>query len=232
MKPPTHAAVWTATALALLAAAPLRGESPTEPVGRAAGGRSVTPVNQVVSPAGRQVELPGLRPQVLALSPDGRLLVTSGKTNEVVVIDPATAAVRQRVKPPADDATKPPADAETARNLKPDTKAIESYTGLVFAPDGSRLYMSNVHGSVKVFSATADGLAASHTIPLPPASAPQRKQEIPAGLAVSSDGTRLFVCGNLSDRLLEIDTATGETLRTLDVGVAPFDVELAAGKAI
>ena len=56
------------------------------------------------------------------------------------------------VKPVADDVAKPPADPESARNLKPDTKAIESFTGLVFSPDGGRLYMSNVHGSVKVFA--------------------------------------------------------------------------------
>jgi hypothetical protein len=51
--------------------------------GGAADGRTVTPFNQVLTPAGRQVELPGLRPQAIALSPDGRLLVTSGKTHGV-----------------------------------------------------------------------------------------------------------------------------------------------------
>ena len=45
------------------------------------------------------------------------------------------------------------------------------------------------------------------------------------------DGRRLFVCGNLSNRLLELDPATGAVERTFDVGVAPFDVVLAAGKA-
>ena len=225
--------LWSVVAAAALlaTAAPVRADDASAVVGRAAGGRTVTPVNQVLAPAGRQVELPGLRPQALALSPDGRVLVTSGKTNEVVVVDPATGEIRQRVKPPADDATKPPADADTARNLKPDTHAIESYTGLVFSPDGTRLYMSNVHGSVKVFSCADGGLTPSHTIRLPPANAPQRKQDIPAGLAVSADGSRLYVCGNLSNRLHEIDVASGEALRTFDVGVAPFDVALAAGRA-
>ena len=208
-----------------------RVDDPSERVGRAADGRTITPVNQVLTPAGRQVELPGLRPQVLALSPDGRALVTSGKTNEVVVVDPDTGVIRQRVKPPAGDAMQPPADADTARNLKPDTQAIASYTGLLFAPDGKRLYMSNVHGSVKVFAAADGRLTPSHSIPLPPANAPQRKIEIPAGLAVSADGTRLYVCGNLSNRLIEIDAGTGNALRSFDVGVAPFDVVLAAGKA-
>ena len=39
----------------------------SEPVGRGAEGRAVTPVNQVLTPMGRQIELAGLRPQAVAL---------------------------------------------------------------------------------------------------------------------------------------------------------------------
>ncbi len=213
--------------LALVAAVTAAGDD--APVGREAGGRIVTPVGQVLTPLGRQVELPGLRPQSLALSLDGRILVTSGKTSEVVVIDPANGEIRQRVRPPAEEVTAPPPDAD--RNQKPDRRAIESYAGLVFSPDGTRLLLSNVHGSVKVFAVADGAVAASHTIPLPPAKAPGRAAEIPAGLAVSADGGRLYVCGNLSNRLLEIDLATGKLLRSFDVGVAPQEVVLAGGKA-
>ena len=137
----------------------------------------VTPVGQLVTPLGRQVDLPGMRPQSVALSPDGRILVTSGKTSEVVVVDPTSGEIRQRVKPPAEDLTAPPA-ADSDRNLKPDTRAIESYAGLGFSPDGARLFMSNVHGSVKVFGVADGVVTASYTIPLPPAKAPQRAAEI------------------------------------------------------
>ncbi len=75
----------------------------TESVGRRGANRTVLPVNQVVTPLGVQVELPGLRPQALALSPDGAILITAGKTAELVVVDPATgchpparAAARRR----------------------------------------------------------------------------------------------------------------------------------------
>jgi len=218
-------------ALSVVAAVAVPAADPSaERVGRDAAGRLVTPVNQLVKAAGRTVELPGLRPQAVALSPDGTLIATAGKTNEVVIIDPATAAIRQRVKPPAEDA-EPARQGETARNLKPDTQAIESFTGLAFSPDGTRLAMSNVHGSVKVFAVVSGSVAASHTIHLPPAKAPQRSKEIPAGLAFSADGTRLYVCGNLSNRLHEIDVATGATLRLFDVGVAPYDVVLAGDAA-
>jgi hypothetical protein len=37
----------------------------------------VTPANQIVRPVGKFIELPNMRPQALALSPDGKLLVTA-----------------------------------------------------------------------------------------------------------------------------------------------------------
>ena len=49
----------------------------SEKVGRTGAGRVVLPVNQVITPAGTQIELHGLRPQVLAMSPDRKILVTS-----------------------------------------------------------------------------------------------------------------------------------------------------------
>src|SRR5439155_10253823 len=64
--------------------------SSQEPVGPAGAKRVITPVNQTLTPAGIQVELPGMRPQAIALSPDGNLLMTSGKTHELVVVHPAT----------------------------------------------------------------------------------------------------------------------------------------------
>ena len=84
---------------------------PTERVGQTARNRYVTPANQILTPAGVQVELPGLRPQALALSPDGRLLVVSGKTAELVALDPATGRVGQRVALPSEKDLDPAPDA-------------------------------------------------------------------------------------------------------------------------
>jgi len=87
-------------------AASLGAASPgatSEPVGRRDPNRLVTPVNQTVTPLGIQVELPGLRPQTIALPPDGRLLAVSGKTSEVVVLGPASGVIRQRVTLPSDE---------------------------------------------------------------------------------------------------------------------------------
>jgi len=167
----------------------------TTPVGMAAGQQCVvTPVNQVVTPVGRLVELPGLRPQVVALSPDGRLLVTAGKTHELIVVDPDAATLRQRVSLPSEKVDVPQPEAVSTHILEPDKEGQVSFTGLVFSADGSRLYLANVNGSVKVFAVDAQGTVSGlASLPLPAAHAPRRKNEIPAGLAISRDGSRLYV---------------------------------------
>lgn len=213
-------------------AAPAVAGATTERVGRDGTNRTVLPVNQVVTPLGRQIDLPGLRPQALALSPDGKLLVVSGKTSELIVLDPVTGAIRQHVALPNDKQNDPVPDTVSPNILKPDKDGQLSFTGLIFSPDGRRIFLSNVNGSIKVFTVAADGtVAPSHSLPLPHANAPRRKDEIPAGLALSADGTRLYVCGNLSNTLLELESATGKVLNVFDVGVAPYDVVLVGGKA-
>ncbi len=221
--------LWTLLA-ACLANKP---EAPdTERVGPAGEARTVLPVNQVVTPAGIRIPLPGLRPQALALSPDGRLLAVSGKTSELVILDAASGEILQHVGLPAEELREPQPDAASSQVLEPDTKGQLSYTGLAFSPDGKLIFLSNVNGSLKVFAVGEDGtVRPSHSIPLPPADAPRRAEEIPAGLAFSRDGARIYVCGNLSNRLFEVEAATGRILRAFDVGVAPFDVVLVGDKA-
>lgn len=153
-----------------------------------------------------------MRPQASALSPDARLLAVSGKTSELLLLDPATGAILQRVGLPSEQKNEPQPAVASPNILQPDTKGQVSYTGLVFSPDGRRLFLSNVNGSIKVFAIDVNGAVnPSHSIPLPPAAAPRRKEEVPAGLAVSPDGARLYVLGNLSNRLFEIETATGRS---------------------
>jgi YVTN family beta-propeller protein len=221
--------------LAIFAVRCLAGDKVADPtlsehVAHGSDGRVVTPVNQVVISAGQTVDLPGLRPQVLALSPDGRILVTSGKTNVIIVVDPQTGQILQSVPLPAEEQTAPA--AVSTHILKPDKDGEVSYTGLAFSPDGSRLYMANVNGSIKVFSVSPDHVVAGlFSIALPPADAPWREADIPAGLAVSRDGERLYVVLNLSNRLAELDAATGSVLRLWKTGFAPYDVVLAGDKA-
>ena len=188
----------------------------TETVGPATNGL-VTPVNQLVTPAGTQVELPGIRPNALALSPDGRLLVTAGLTHELVVVEPATGKFLQRVPLPSDKAREQA--AVSPEILSPDDKAQLSFTGLAFSPDGSRIYLSNVNGDIKVFGVGRDQkVSPLFSIALPPANAPRRTNEIPAGIAVSRDGKKIYVAGNLSNRLAGAGRRDGKSFADMGRG--------------
>jgi DNA-binding beta-propeller fold protein YncE len=172
-----------------------------------------------------------MRPQALALSPDGQLLVTAGFTHELVVLRSGTGQILQRVPLPPDNAKSSPAGAVSAEFLEPDLKAQVSFTGLAFSPDGTRLYLANVNGDIKVFAIQPDlKVRPLRSLPLPPANTPRRSAEIPAGIAVSADGKRLYVALNMSNRLAELDAATGRVLRLWDVGVEPYDVVLVGDK--
>src|SRR4051812_4709561 len=199
----------------------------SRPVGPVSEDKFVLPVSQILTPAGQQIPLSGMRPQALALSPNGRLLVTSGKTNSLAVIDASSGKILQLIPLPAGEQ----GTSGSSHTLVHDTKAQLSFTGLIFSQDGKRIYMSDVNGSVKVFEVADDGVRAVASIALPKAGLPRRTNDIPSGLALSPDGKRLYVVLNLSNRLLEMDAATGKTLRFFDVGVAPFDVRLAGKKA-
>ncbi|MEQ1827388.1 MAG: bifunctional YncE family protein/alkaline phosphatase family protein [Pirellula sp.] len=195
------------------------------------GTETVNSLSQIVTPAGYKIDMPGMRPQVIGLTPNNKFIVTSGKTNKLVVINAEDRAVTQSVEFPSQDQTSEPTVA-SPNILQPDSKALVSFTGLVFSADGKRLYMSNVMGSIKVFNIDEAGVfSASHTIPLPNAAAPRRQQEIPSGLAIDESKGRLYICGNLSNSLLELNLANGMVERTIPVGVAPYDVVLKGRKA-
>jgi YVTN family beta-propeller protein len=181
-----------------------------------------TPVNQRITPAGWQVELQNMRPLALALSPDKRILITAGQTHELVVLDARIGDVLQHVPFP----TEPPgADPDLYR------RAQISFTGLVFSPDGSRLYMSNVRGNILVFAQERNhAFKWIESIALPDSPDTKRKADIPCGLAISANGKRLYVALNLSNRLAEMDAQTGRVLRIWDVGVEPYDVVLCQSK--
>lgn len=216
------------TSDAVAADAPADFNTTTETVGPQASGLA-TPVNQRVTPAGALIELPGVRPNALALSPDRELLVTSGLVRELLVLSPATGATLQRVAFPTGQAAE---QASVSPLILSANKAPKlSFTGLTFSPDGSRIYLADVNGAIRVFGVAKDKtVSALHSLGLPSSDAPNRQAEIPAGLAVSSDGRRLYVALNLSNRLAELDASSGQVLRSWDVGIAPFAVVLAGKK--
>ncbi|HEY3913063.1 MAG TPA: bifunctional YncE family protein/alkaline phosphatase family protein, partial [Verrucomicrobiae bacterium] len=189
-----------------------------------------TPVNQLLTPAGTLVELPGVRPNALALSPDGRLLVTSGLKGELVVLDPTDGKILQHVPMPLSK-QKPGIGSVSSLITEPNLKDKLAYTGLAFSRDGTRIYLSNVNGDAKVFGVDKENkVSPLFSIPLPHANKPGREADIPTGIAVSRDGAKIYVALNVANRLAEIDATSGNVLRTWDVGVAPYGVALVGTK--
>ena len=204
-------------------------DATTETVGHSAAGME-TPVNQLVTPDGIQVPLPGVRPNALALSPDGKLLVTSGLMNELLTIDPVTGKILQHVSFPS-EVSATFSEAVVSVILNASEKPKLSFTGLVFSPDGSRIYLSNVNGDLKVFGVGQDGkVSPLSSIPLPPANMPDRKAEIPTGIAVSADNKKIYVAFNVANKVAELDATNGKLLRSWGTGVAPYGVALCGNK--
>jgi YVTN family beta-propeller protein len=170
-------------------------------VGPLADGRVIVPTNQVLSPAGWQVEFAG-RPTDLALSPDGRYLAVLNRYN-VVLIDVEQRAVVQEV----------PYKTRHGGG---------SYKGIRYAPDGRRLYASCIRGTIEVFDVGKDGqLTATEPIKL---KGRRTDNALPAGMAITPDGKRLYVALNLNNTLGEIDLEKRELVREIPVGNAPYDV--------
>jgi DNA-binding beta-propeller fold protein YncE len=204
-------------------------DSTSTPVGYGPDGL-VTPVNQLVTPTGKLIQLPGVRPNALALSPDASLLAVSGLNRKLLVIDAATGEILQRVPFPVDQQNLN-ARAESGLILDANLKDKLSFTGLAFSPDGSRIYLSNVNGDIKVFSVDKGIVSPFSCIPLPNVNKPDRKMEVPCGIAVSAAGQKIYVALNVANKLAEFSAATGKMLRSWNVGVAPYDVKLDGNKA-
>ena len=167
----------------------------------------VLPTNQVLTPLGRQVIVGG-RPTDVALSPDGRwLAVLSG--SHVITIDVGSGAAVDRAE-------------HTGGSCK----------GVLFSADGKKLFASSSGGTIGVFDVAADGkLARASSIQLPVPAKAARKTALPIGLALSGDQKTLWAVLNLNNTLAEIDLPTGNVVREIPVGNAPYDVVLAGDTA-
>jgi YVTN family beta-propeller protein len=187
-----------------------------ERVGRQPNGSVVVTTNQVLTPAGRQVEFRG-RPLAVALSPDGHTAAfLNGAYQAIILVDVASWTVKQEFTASGGSA---------------------SLNGILYSHDGRRLYASQANGRVIVADVAADGTLALNrlitNLPRSPIPYPGREDgdPYPGGLALSEDGTRLYVVLNRNNSLAVFDLVNNVVLAEIPVGNAPHGVVVVGGRA-
>lgn len=173
--------------------------------GPQADGTSVTPVGWKVTPVGIQQKA-GYFPVNAVLSPDGSAVVVpniihdqNGKQT-VQVMDAKNGSVLQVVE----------LDGNAGQGVAP---------GITFSHDGTHVYLAAANkDTVVVFGwdKSVHKLSLEKTLSLPQGTYPQ-------DVAVSKDDRTIYVTGQLSNKLVAVDVATGKTSQA-NVGAYPFAV--------
>src|SRR5262249_44118581 len=110
----------------------------------------------------------------------------------------------------------------TRVSLGADTSA--GFHGLARAPDGPRLFASTDHGHVPAFAYKDSRLAPRAKIVVQPTGA--RGNPGPGGMAITRDGTRLFVAVANRNAVAEVDLATLAIVREYPVETLPYEPRL------
>ena len=122
-------------------------------------------------------------------------------------------------------------DLESLRVTQTITQEAAFY-GAAFSPDGRSLYVSGGNDDAVYVYEWKDGSATlDRKIVLGAQKENKTGSRYPAGLAVSRDGTHLYVAENVADSLAVVDLRTGDIQR-LATDHYPYAVEVASDRAV
>jgi len=158
----------------------------------------------------------GPRPQAIALSPDDGSSSPPAKTSELLVLDPATGeCVKQVALPRTTERTA--AGQPSGQHPAAGHEGPAQLHGLAFSPGRPAPVSQQCQRFDQGVPVSEDGtIAASHSWPLPPANAPRRKEEIPAGSASAR-----MAAGFMSAEPLEHPCSTRDGHRARDYCSSP-----------
>ncbi len=189
----------------------------TNEVGEQIAGRTLLPSNQWISPIGTRTTVNDGRLVSSTLSPDGKYMAAltwNHFTGFLTIIDVSSGKVVQQLgtgkagDPALGDGT-----------VGPD--------GPYYSPDGKTLWLPQSADLLR-FAVAPDGTVSSPaTIKL---SGPHG-DALPAGMALSADGSKLYVALNGSNTLGVIDTATNQLVNEIPVGNAPRQIVIDGSQA-
>ena len=161
------------------------------------------PTGKRLDPDGRSFEL-GSMPLALALSPEGdrvAVLLNGWREQGVQIVDPAGGRVTQELLQPA------------------------AFLGIAFSPDGQWLFASGGNQDVVYRYAWRNRQATLRdSIVLARKQPNQSGTRYPAGIAISADGSLLFVAENLADSLAVVDLTTMTVVQRFATERYPYGV--------
>lgn len=187
----------TLSLLTLQAIQPPKDGEPVQWPGAKMGGGVLLPNGWSLKAVGRQTAL-GDFPVNIALHPSGKYLAilhAGYGDHEIIIVD-----------------------AKSAKKL---CRVIidQTFYGLVFSPDGKRLYASGGEFEVVHAYEFDDGLLSKHQqIPI----AKITDKFMPSGLALNQAGDRLYVAGLLGNQLVTVSLSNPDEKKVIELGEASF----------
>jgi YVTN family beta-propeller protein len=199
-------------------------------VGQTYNGALLLPTNQWISPIGTRIEDPSGRIVSSTLSPDGQYMAAltwNDFTGYLTIFDLKTGKIVQEEGGYPN--TLDPAAGEPGEEVAAD--------GPLYSPDGKTMWVPQT-GDIAKFTVNPEtGMVSEKVIiKMPPAAngpAPEYSTEArhpgeaePSGMALSPDGSKLYVAFNGSNALGVINTSTNAVEKEIPVGNAPRQVVL------
>jgi YVTN family beta-propeller protein len=195
--------------------AELRAPAGVRPVKIDLTGETILPNGRLITPLGRHVKV-APHPHGLALSPDGKTLVTANSGTH-----PFSASIITPLDSPE------PQVAQIPPGFKPaDADPDSVFMGVAVGPDNRTLYLSEGdNGRIGIFdlvthqrlySVSIDGAFQGKTY----------ANSLTASMQLSPDGRRLYVLDLAHFRLVILDTDSKDVVASIPVGRMPFGLAL------
>ena len=220
------AVVMTAGFATAAVAGAFSGGFGTSQVGTSNADGILLPTNQRIKPVGTRVLINNGRLLSSSISPNGTYLAAlswEDFTGFLTVFNLKTGAVVQQIG----------TGVGSDKTLGDGTVAAD---GPLWSADGKTLWFPQTADMIK-FSVAADGTVSGPvTIPLETATTnlnttTTTTPDLPSGMALSPDGSKLYVALNGVNELGVIDTATNQLTQVIHVGNAPRQVVLVGSTA-
>jgi YVTN family beta-propeller protein len=215
-------------AVAGVASAAIGGLGPfgSSQVGQTINGATLLPTNQWISPLGKRIQVNNGRLVSSTLSPDGSKLAALTWNNFngfLTILDVKTGQIVQQV------GTGSPTDPALG-------DATVAADGPLYSADGKTLWFPQTGDLLRFTVDPTTGKVSPTPVKIPlvgpdGANPTPKGPALPSGMALSSDGSKLYVALNGHNTLGVIDTATNQLVDEIPVGNAPRQVVIDGNQA-